>query len=535
MIQTKLTAAGVLLLLAGSTGFALVAAQEQQPPPFSRSKWIEQYRLPYPGESRPASEVAPLPGAVPADFFLLSNSAAFVDPEITAPQRVNNDLLPPGGATNPWSQAEPDLDVNPFNELNLVGVYQESRFRDGGARTLNFTTSVDGGLTWTEGSLPLITQEFGGPWERASDPWVAFGPNDRVYYVSLDFNETTPPNQVGVSVSTDGGLTWGPPVPVLRSELDFNDKEAIEVDTQPGSPRFGNVYVAWDINIAQGNNVAAQHLVVSRSTNGGVSYSSPVVLRTAGANIGAIPRVAPDGTLYVIWGGTFPGSTAWSIFLSRSTNGGATFSTPRVIQALNQQSVPFIRDGSILPSMAIDRTNGDIYLVWADSRWTGVDQATFSYSRDGGVTWSEPVRVSDGPGDAPTFTAAVAVNRQGEVAVSYTSLENDPARTFLIDQYVSISRDRGVSFESRRRLSPVTSDIRWAAWAREFFLGDYTGIAAGVSKFHMLWTFPLLPSPTTLALPTDLVIGLDPPLGGDTGFPSLPLRLQTDVFFSSTR
>ncbi len=433
VIQTRWTTAGMLLLLAGSTGFLGVTAPEQQPPVFSRSEWIEQYRLPYPGESRPATDIPPLPGVVPPDFFLLSGSAAFVDPGITPPVRANNDLLAPGAGANPWSQAEPDLDVNPFSELNIVGVYQESRFRDGGARTLNFTTSMDGGLTWTEGSLPLITQEFGGPWERASDPWVAFGPNNRVYCVSLDFNETTPPNQIGVSVSTDGGLTWGPPVSVFSSELDFNDKEAIEVDTYPGSPRFGNVYVAWDINIDQGNNVAAQHLVVARSTNGGVSYLPPVVLRTSGNNIGAIPRVAPDGTVYVMWAGTFPGLTNWSIFLSRSTNGGATFSTPAVIQALNQQSVPFIPDGSILPSMAIDRTNGDIYLVWADSRWSGVDQTTLSYSRDGGVTWSEPIRVSDGPGDAATFTAAVAVNRQGEVAVSYTSLENDPPRAFLID------------------------------------------------------------------------------------------------------
>ena len=83
---------------------------------------------------------------------------------------------------------------------------------------------------------------------------------------------------------------------------EVNDKEAIEVDTYPSSPHFGNVYVAWDINIVQDNNFAAQHLVVSRSTNGGVSYSSPAVLRTSGNNIGAIPRVAPDGTVYVMWG-----------------------------------------------------------------------------------------------------------------------------------------------------------------------------------------------------------------------------------------
>jgi hypothetical protein len=206
-----------------------------------------------------------------------------------------------------------------------------------------------------------------------------------------------------------------------------------------------------------------------------------------------------------------------------------------VIQTLSSLSVPFIRDGSILPSMAVDRKSGHLYLVWADSRWTGVDQTTISYSRDKGVTWSSPMRVSSGPGDAATFTAAVAVNGRGEVGVSFTSLENDPFRSFGIDQYVSISRNRGVSFEPRRRLSPVTSDIRWAAWAREYFLGDYTGIAAGARDFHMLWVFPLLPSPTALPPPPDTIIGLNPPTGIDTPLPVAPLQLQSDVFFSTTR
>lgn len=511
---------------------AMPAAPEQEP--FSRARWIERHRLPYPGDPYPLAPHPPPPPPVTPDFTLLAGLRAFVDPAVTGPVRVNNDLLPPGNATNPWSQAEPDIAVNPFNDDNIVAVYQESRFRDGGARALNFATSMDGGLTWVEGSLPALTQELGGPWERASDPWVAFGPGNRVYYVSLDFNETNPANQVGVSVSLDGGVSWGPPVTVFRSELDFNDKEAIEVDTHPASPHHGNVYVAWDINIARGDGFAAQHLVVARSTDGGASYRPPVVLRTTGANIGAIPRVGPDGTVYVLWAGSVSGQ-GFFLFLSSSDDGGATFSTPRAIHALSSLSVPFVRDGDILPSIAVDRTSGDVYVVWADARWTGVDQTTISYSRDRGATWSAPMRVSNGPGDAPTFTAAVAVNGRGEVAVSYTSLENDPARAFAIDQYVSISRDRGVSFPQRRRLSPVTSDIRWAAWAREYFLGDYTGIAAGSTTFHMLWVFPLLPSPTPVVPPADTVIGYQPPPGIGTPWPVVPLRLQSDVFHSSTR
>ena len=78
---------------------------------------------------------------------------------------------------------------------------------------------------------------------------MAFGPNNRAYFSSLLFNETTPDNAIGVSVSTDGGRNWGLPVQVFRSNFDFNDKEAVVVDTSLSSPFFGNVYVAWDINI----------------------------------------------------------------------------------------------------------------------------------------------------------------------------------------------------------------------------------------------------------------------------------------------
>ena len=258
------------------------------------------------------------------------------------------------------------------------------------------------------------------------------------------------------------------------------------------------------------------------------------MLRIARTNIGAIARVGPDGTVYVMWAGS-GGPSGFSIFLSTSTNGGVSFSSPRVIQTLSGRSVPFIRDGSILPSLSVDRKTGDLYLVWADLGLAGVDQTTISYSRDKGVTWSPPMRVSDGPGDAPTFTAAVAVNGMGDVGVSYTSLENDPTRTFGIDQYFSVSRDRGVTFETRQRLSPVTSDIRWAAWAREFFLGDYTGIAAGAKTFHMLWIFPLLPSPTVVSPPPDIIFGFDPLPGVPVPTPVAPFRLQSDVFFSSTR
>ena len=541
-LRGKLVGLGLVsLFLLTVTSGTVEGGTTQFPEPFSRADWIARHldRLPFSGGVTPEAlqPVASAPGAdpVPADFFRLSARNAFVSPDVTPPLRVNNDLLEPGGGTNPESQAEPYISVNPANQANLLGVYQESRFRSGGARALNHVTSFDGGLTWTEGILPEVTQETGGPWERASDPWSAFGPGNRAYYVTLDFNETNPENQVGVSVSDDGGKTWLRHVSVFRSSFDFNDKQAIEADNYPGSPFFGNVYVAWDINIAEGGNFVGQHLVVARSVDGGLSFRPPVLLRTVGTNIGAVPKVGPDGTVYLVWAGSIPGVPGLHILFSKSSDGGATFTTPEVIQQLSRISVPFIRDGSILPSLDVDRASGDLYLAWQDARWTAVDQATISWSRDGGASWSTPRRVGAGPDDAPTFTVGVAVNGKGEVGVSYTSLENDPARLFLIDQYLSVSRDKGLTFEPRRRLSPATSDVRFAAFARNFFLGDYTGIAGGPDSFHMLWIFPLLPATIDIPPPTDVVIGTQPVLGISGPLPSLPFALQSDVFATRTR
>lgn len=172
---------------------------------------------------------------------------------------------------------------------------------------------------------------------------------------------------------------------------------------------------------------------------------------------------------------------------SRSRNGGRRWSSPRIIAVPATVGVPDIRTGDILPSFAIDPNSGDQYVVWQDSRWSGVDQITFISSRDNGRTWSNPRLVSAAPPDAATFTTSVAVNGLGQVAVSYYSLENDPARAFLVDRFLRISNDGGESFGPAIRATRRTFDIRFAATARGYFLGDYVGLAGTDKQFHLLW------------------------------------------------
>lgn len=445
--------------------------------PFSRSRWIAE---------RVAKGVRFSGGVLPSDLpfagqrpFVLPLSAEAGLANI----RVSQDIVPgPYGNAQPETQTEPHIAVNPANDANVFSGYQDNRFSDGGARALTYGHSADGGRTWYEAMLPRLTLASGGKFERASDPWVAFGPDNRAYYVSLAFNESTALNGIYVNASADGGRTFKAPVAVHTTTADFDDKEAMVVDTYDDSPYRGRIYVGWDSNLANGQQV----MYVSRSADKGKSYSAPVALRTAGANIGIIPLVGPGGVVYAIWSSWTGGSTMHVI--SKSTDGGVTWSEPRNIATVRSAGVPELRTGDGLPMAAVDRISGEIYVVWQDARFTpGVDQVVITRSTNGGEKWSKPMRVSDGPGASANFTPAVAVNGLHEVAVSYYSLRNDPQSQYLVDEYIALSADRGKTFGASRRVSARTYDVRDAAYARGYFLGDYQGIAGGSALFHPLW------------------------------------------------
>jgi hypothetical protein len=206
-----------------------------------------------------------------------------------------------------------------------------------------------------------------------------------------------------------------------------------------------------------------------------------------GGNIGIIPLVGPGGVVYAVWShGEF--ATGNVIAIAHSEDGGETWSEGIRIAGQRFVEVSGMRTGAVIPAAAVDPRTGALYVVWADDRFTpGVNQIVLSVSTDGGENWSAPRRVSDGPADAPSFTPAVAVNGGGRIAVSYSSLRNDPQRRFLADAYLAISVNQGQTFRPAVRLSSNVSDVRFAAFARGFFLGDYQGLAAGRDLFHSLW------------------------------------------------
>ena len=467
-----------LLLLAPAL-LALAAWAADRQPGFSRTRWLEEQKAW--GARTPEN-------LVPEDLRRLK---AFLDrlartkpPGTGIPKgviRVSGDILAPnGGPAQPETETEPFFAVDPENPKHLLASYQEDRFPDEGCRNLTSAVSFNGGASWQESLLPRLTVAAGGPYERTSDPWVAFGTGGRAYFVSLGFNETSPQNGVYLSASDDGGLTWGDPVAVHSGNQNFDDKESVVVDNRDDSPYKGRVYVAWDsINSAR-----QQPVLLTYSDDGGHSFAEGSILYIQGSNIGIIPLVGPGGIVHAVW---LSYQRQVLMLAAHSTDGGRTWSAPVTVATVSASGVDGSRTGAGLPTAAIDGRTGALYVAWEDDRFTrGTDQVVLSRSTDGGQTWSAPQRVSDGPGDAASFTPAVAVTPEGWVGVSYYSLRNNPSRV-LVDEYLAVSRSGGQTFAKSQRLTASSWDLRFAATSDGFFLGDYQGLATSAKTFYPLW------------------------------------------------
>ena len=86
---------------------------------------------------------------------MLAVTTAYAVPLSASPPvdaSVGNPLAgcpPDGSGTNfPDAEVEPWVEVNPTNGVNVVGVYQQDRYSNGGAKGMTAAVSFDGGVTW---------------------------------------------------------------------------------------------------------------------------------------------------------------------------------------------------------------------------------------------------------------------------------------------------------------------------------------------------------------------------------------------------
>jgi len=268
------------------------------------------------------------------------------------------------------------------NGNTLVAAFQTGRIAPGGATTIGWATSTDSGTSWAHGFLPGLTRgNGGGPYDAASDPAVAFDAKHGVWMIaSLPISNTRQTPAVVVSRSTDGGFTWDNPVNVGPS-VASSDKNWIVCDSHSTSQFYGNCYVEWD------DPSTGDGILMSTSSNGGLTWSAAVGTAGGAAGIGGQPLVQPNGTVIV------PIETnTMSSF--KSTDGGKSWSIPVTISNIQSHTDAGGIRSDPLPSAAIDGA-GRVWVVWEDCRFRSrcsTNDLVYSTSSDG-VRWSKATRI----------------------------------------------------------------------------------------------------------------------------------------------
>ncbi|MEO6502557.1 MAG: sialidase family protein [Jatrophihabitantaceae bacterium] len=293
--------------------------------------------------------------------------------------------------TNSTSQHKTLVEPDTFAfGSTIIAAAQSGRFFDGGASGIAYSTSTDSGTSWTQGTLPGITTQTGGTYDRVSDPSVAYDAAHGVWLISsIPITAAVTVPVVFVSRSTDGGLTFGNPVTVatLGNSL---DKNWTVCDNSVISPYYGHCYTQFD------DNADGDRLKVSTSTDGGLTWGPAKNTGNNAFGLGGQPVVQPNGTVII------PASNAQetAIIAWRSTDGGATWSSTVTVAAVADHAPAANLRSGPLPTAEID-ASGKVYVAWQDCRFrSGCKANDIVYSTStNGTTWSAVTRV---PIDATT-------------------------------------------------------------------------------------------------------------------------------------
>ncbi|MGI8967544.1 MAG: sialidase family protein [Chloroflexota bacterium] len=444
-----------------------------------------------------------------------------------------------GGIEYPNSAAEPSAAVDQAtvgtDHVSLVGAWQQDRWSDGGAQGIVAASSRDGGLTWSETLLPFSQCAPGGlPFNRASDPWIAIGPDGTVYASAVAARAV--PNGAGaslegveVAVSRNEGGTWSH-AQLVPDSRGGGDGTRIVVDPS----RSSVAYAVWTKRIQLRGGELVDAASLSESTDSGNTWSKPrdIVLKSRGhrdsGGVGLLfaPRTRTLYDLATIFrkkhgtrvcrrvknkhrprGHRVCRISAPAIpykallAVSASRDGGRRWSPERIINQIRLATkFPPVRAVGTM-QVALDPESGRLYVVWEDGRFSGGNYANLaiSSSKNGGETWSTPQEVPSPAGDA-IFGPSLAVTTGGAVGVAYYTLPQSAKRpaSAPAQYWLSISHDHARHFGHPMSLAGPF-DLRRAP-IQGTFLGDYQGMAAGAS----FYPFFVTTNPTGVTNATDV-------------------------------
>jgi BNR repeat protein len=375
--------------------------------------------------------------------------------------------------------------ANPNNPSELVITGP-----DGNCFSPGFYFSADGGATWSHSCAPVVPY-LGGQ-------VVGYDLNNTVYGGGTSENVV-----LYLAFSKDNGATWSN-LKAVDVQPNFGILwPRMAVDTTAASPFANRLYIS---SVHGGVFGGSTRLHVSFSGDGGQHWAGKYLDRKQFPNGDAFPylSVGVDGELYMTW---FYCKAQYDygpcnrrgnpILLSKSSDGGSTWSTPVVITKIDLPPDKCLYGClpntnllglAITPVSAVMGSGLTARVSVAFPTWTGTQlQIGVVTSIDGGTTFGAPVRVSNSRiGDQ--FLPSISAAQDGTLAVTWLDRRNDPAN-FKYQPFLATSKD-GTNFDISQPLTLTMSDPTFGTlgpgiWTGRTFLTPWADYSTGVEHIDL--------------------------------------------------
>ncbi len=394
------------------------------------------------------------PGAVPT-------AGGFVSVQVNVDEFGDNIL---NDAAN-----EPSIAVDPTAPNRMVIGWRQfdtvnNSFRQGG-----WGYSNDGGRSWT---FPGVLE----PGVFRSDPVLDFDAEGNFYYNSLSVVSGEFSTQVFKSV--DGGVTWGEPVWAFGG-----DKQWMVID-RTGGIGHGNIYANWTafFSVCDGQ--------FTRSYDGGQSFL-PCIDVPSSPQWGTL-AVGPAGELYIA-GGAFQ-IVKSSTLQDENLPAQFDFAVPVNMGGDLEFGVDngpnpagLLGQAWVAVNHAKGPTQGEVYMLCSVNPPGGDPlDVHFVRSTDGGVTWSNPIRVNDDPTNngAWQWFGTMSVAPNGRIDVIWNDTRNT-GQANMSELFYSFSTDSGDTWSPNIELSPVFNS--WIGWPQQNKIGDYYDMISDDVGANLAW------------------------------------------------
>ncbi len=370
---------------------------------------------------------------------------------------------------------EPSIAVNPLNPQNIVIGWRQFNSVSSNFRQAGWAYTFNKGATWT---FPGVLT----PGTFRSDPSLDVDSAGNFYYQSLKSNFT-----LDVFKSTNGGVTWGSPVPSFGG-----DKNWLAID-RTGGPGNGTLYGIWQrFSACCGTNV------LTRSVDGGGSFQNPVPV-AMWPTFGTM-TVGPDGTVYAAGCDGTTTQDFNTFVLAHSTNVPApgtppTFAAVQIslqgAMDLGDEPNPqgLLGQANVQTDHSNGPTRGNVYVL-ASVKEAALD-VHFVRSVDGGQSFSAPVQVNDDAGPPPLggptgpddvanwhWFAAHSVAPNGRIDAIWFDTR-DSGVSNISRLYYAYSWDAGNTWSKNVPVSPQFNSL--VGFPQQSKMGDYSTLISDVT------------------------------------------------------